>query len=211
MKILYFSSNRQDRELAAFALRSVGPDAVVTCQWSLAGTRRWIDENRNVAALILDLDSDQQGCESFVRDVRKLGITAPIIVASTKFPDSLTSLLTAVDEIVSKTDSLLNDLPAIVSRAHKAWTARGVELPSGPGRANGASKSSASGARGKSGESPFVEAIQASDAEHRAKHPIPPKVPVRPSSKSEAGTAGKPDAANATKADPANAGKAADA
>jgi hypothetical protein len=117
MKILYIANDRRAAELAALSLRAVTPDVAVSWAASLGEAPCWIDDNRDVATLIVEVESDSPGCESFVSQVRGLGVTAPVIVVSVKDPaPSLTRLKTVADEIVTKDGSFLNDLPAVVGR-----------------------------------------------------------------------------------------------
>ena len=117
MKILYIANDRHTAELAAFALRTIAPGVAVAWAASLGEARRWIDENRDVATLIVEVESDNTSCESFVSQVRGLGVTAPVIVVSVKDPaPPLTALKAVADEIVTKDLSFLNDLPDIVRR-----------------------------------------------------------------------------------------------
>lgn len=117
MKILYIANDRRAAELAGFILRTVAPDVAVAWAASLGEARRWVDDNRDVATLILEVESDNPSCESFVSQVRGLGVTAPVIVVSVKDRASaLTALKTVADEVVNKDMSFLNDLPDIVRR-----------------------------------------------------------------------------------------------
>ena len=128
MKILYIANDRRAAELAAFALRTVAPDVAVAWAASLGNARRWIDENRDVATLIVEVGSDSPSFESFVGQVRGLGVTAPVIVVSVKDPaPPLTALEAVADEIVTKDLSFLNDLPDIVRRT--LHTARPAARP----------------------------------------------------------------------------------
>jgi hypothetical protein len=118
MKILYISHDRQAAELANVALRTVAPDTAVTWAAGLGGARRWIEENRRVAAVIVEVDSDDPTCEAFIQHVRGLGVAAPMIVVSTQDPaPPLTALRAAADQVSVKDRTFLNDLPFVVSRA----------------------------------------------------------------------------------------------
>jgi PAS domain S-box-containing protein len=117
MKILYVATDRRAADLAAFALRTVAPDVAITWAASLDDARRWIDGNRDVATLIVEVGSDDPNCASFVSQVRGLGVTAKVIVVSVNVPaPPLPSLKAVADEIVTKDLSFLNDLPDIVKR-----------------------------------------------------------------------------------------------
>jgi PAS domain S-box-containing protein len=127
MKILYIANDRRAAELAAFVLSTVAPDVAVTWVASLADARHWIDENRDVATLIVEVESDPSSCESFVSHVRGLGVTAPVIVVSVKDPaPPLMGLKAVADEVVTKVPLFLHDLPDIVRRT--------LQKPRPPGR-----------------------------------------------------------------------------
>ncbi|MGH9174728.1 MAG: hypothetical protein ACRD1H_10230 [Vicinamibacterales bacterium] len=118
MKILYIASDRRAAELAGFALRTVAPDVAVVWAATLGEARGWIDENRNVATIIVEVESDNPRCASFVIQVRGLGVTAPVIVVPLQDPaPSLTGLEAVADEIVAKDQSFLSRLSGIVGRA----------------------------------------------------------------------------------------------
>src|SRR6202521_5837884 len=117
MKILYIANDRRAAELAAFVLRTVAPDAAITWAARLGEALCWIDRNRDVATLIVEVESDNPSCESFISQVRGLDVTAPVIVVSVKDPaPPLTALKAVADEIVAKDESFLNDLPDVVRR-----------------------------------------------------------------------------------------------
>jgi PAS domain S-box-containing protein len=86
MKILYIANDRRAAEFAAFALRTVAPDVAIAWVASLGEAHSWVDENRDVAVLIVEVESDNPSCESFVSQVRGLDVTAPVIVVSVKNP-----------------------------------------------------------------------------------------------------------------------------
>jgi PAS domain S-box-containing protein len=114
MKILYIANDRRAAELAAPPLRAVAPDVAISWAASLGDALCWIDENRDVATLIAEVESDDQACQSFVRQVRGLDVTAPVIVVSLK--DPAPALKAVADEIVAKDGSFLNGLSDVVRR-----------------------------------------------------------------------------------------------
>src|ERR1700733_9972797 len=117
MKILYIANDCPAAELPALAFRAVTPDVAISWAASPGDALCWIDENRDVATLLVEVESDNPSCESFVRQVRGLDVTAPVIVVSVKDPaPSLTSLVAVADEIVAKDESFLDDLPHVVRR-----------------------------------------------------------------------------------------------
>jgi hypothetical protein len=117
MKILYIAGHRRAAEDAASALRHVAPDAGVVWAASYGGARLWIDKNRHVSTLIIEVDADDPGAESFITQIRALGVTAPVIVASVKDPaPPLVALKAAADQVVTKDRSFLSNLPHLVTR-----------------------------------------------------------------------------------------------
>ena len=71
MKFLYVANERQAAELAGFALRSVAPDVAVSWAAGLGQAKRWVDENRNVSALIIEVESDTRSFEALVGHARQ--------------------------------------------------------------------------------------------------------------------------------------------
>jgi len=121
MKILYIANDRRAAELAAFVLRTVASDVAVAWAASLGDARRWIDENGDVATLIIEVESDNPSCASFISQVRGLGVTAPVIVVSVKDPaPPLTALKAVADKMVTKDRQFLNDLPETVRAVQTA-------------------------------------------------------------------------------------------
>lgn len=117
MKILYIASHRRAAEDAASALRTVAQDIGVVWAASLGGGRLWIDKNRQVATVVLEVESDDPASESFINQIRGIGITAPVIVVSTKDPaPPLLALKAAADQVLTKDRSFLGDLPHVVTR-----------------------------------------------------------------------------------------------
>ena len=84
MKILYVANDRRAGELAGFVLRTVAPDVAVTWVPALPEGGRWLDANRDVAALIAEVEPDDPACAPFIAAVRGLGVTAPVILVSLK-------------------------------------------------------------------------------------------------------------------------------
>ena len=117
MKILYVTSDGRAAEQAALSLRAAVPGIRVVWAASFGDALRWIDSNRGVLALVVEVASDMPSCELFVTQVRALGLTAPVIIVTVKEPAPTPTTLTAIaDEIVAKTPSFFSDLPQIVGR-----------------------------------------------------------------------------------------------
>src|SRR5262245_47859813 len=118
MKILYVANDRRAAELATFALAAAIPDVAVAWVPGLDNAQLWIQRNRDVGALIFEIESDIPSCEAFVSQIRGVGVTAPIVAVSLEEPaPSVTAALSGVvDELLAKDGSFLRDLPHAVSR-----------------------------------------------------------------------------------------------
>ena len=117
MKLLYIANERRSAVLAVTALRSIAPEVAITWagHWSVA--IRWVLDNRDLAAIVVEAEVQNQNCASFVSEVRRLGLTAPVIVVvSEEVGAPLAALKAGADEYVSS-QSLLANLPGIVGRA----------------------------------------------------------------------------------------------
>jgi PAS domain S-box-containing protein len=79
MKILYVADDRRAAQLAARALRAVAPNATLTWARDVAPAMRWVQDNRDAAAIILEPQVHGQNCAAVVNHVKALGIGAPVI------------------------------------------------------------------------------------------------------------------------------------
>ena len=117
MKILYVANERRSAELAATALRSIAPEVAITWAGRLSVAMRWVLDNPDLAAVVVEAEVENQDCTSFVSQVRRLGPTPPVIViASEEVGAPLTALKAGADDYVTS-QSLLADLPHILGRA----------------------------------------------------------------------------------------------
>src|SRR5215831_3534249 len=115
MKILYIAGKSNDAELAAFALKSVAPGVVVAWTASTVQARRWIDQNRHVAALIVQVEPDGPDYAAFINEIGALGVKPPVIVvAGGAAPAAPATLQALAQTTLAKTPYLLNDLPLVV-------------------------------------------------------------------------------------------------
>ena len=134
MKVLYIANERRSAVLAVTVLRNIAPEVAVTWAGHLSVAMRWVHDNRDLAALIVEAEVQNQSCAPFVSQVRSLGLTAPVIVV---VPEEggppLAALKAGADDYVIN-QSLLAYLPDIVSRAVCAQGTRG---PSHPARVKG--------------------------------------------------------------------------
>ena len=122
MKILYVGHERRAAEEAAHALRDVAPDLKLSWAESVSPALRWIRDNPDVAAMILETGTQNQSCASFVEHIRGLGLTTPVIVIAPEDAGApLSELKAGADDYIVKNQSLLTDLPLVLSRALQ-WT-----------------------------------------------------------------------------------------
>ena len=112
MKILYVANERRAAQLAAHALRNLAPDVKVTWAGSLSPALRWVQENTDVAALIVEAEVQCQGCTTFLDHVRGLGLTIPILIAAQERIGAPSAELRAgADEYIIQNSSFLAELP----------------------------------------------------------------------------------------------------
>ena len=117
MKILYTANERRDAQLAATALRTITQDVTVDWAGRLYDARRWVYENQDLAALVVESEVQNQSCASFVGHLRSLGVTAPIVVvAPEKAGPPVDALKAGADDYVAKNESLLPNLTAVMRR-----------------------------------------------------------------------------------------------
>ena len=116
MKLLYIANERRSALLAVTPLRSIAPELAITWAGHLSAAMRWVHDNRDLAAIVVEAEVQNQNCASFVSQVRNLGLTAPVIVvASEEGGPPLAALKAGADDYVASHS--LADLPDIVSRA----------------------------------------------------------------------------------------------
>ena len=88
---------------------------------------RWIRDNPDVAALVLETGAQNQSCASFVEHLRGLGLTTPvIIVAPERAGAPLAELKAGADDYIVNNQSLLAELPLVLTRALERTEAAAV-------------------------------------------------------------------------------------
>ncbi len=117
MKILYVANERRAAQLAAHALRNIAPDVKVTWAGSLSPALRWVQENTDVAALIIEAEVQGQGSTTFLDHVRGLGLTMPVLIAAQERTGAPSAELRAgADDYIIQNSSFLAELPSAVTR-----------------------------------------------------------------------------------------------
>ena len=105
MKILYIATERRAAQLAAHSLRELASDVALSWARSLASAVRWIHDNRDVTAVIVEAELQRQGSASFTESLRGLGVTAPVVVVAREQAD----LLQVVSGAVERTRAAARD------------------------------------------------------------------------------------------------------
>src|SRR5690242_8196227 len=118
MKILYVANERGAAQRAAAGLRDIAPDVKLAWAGSLFGALTWVDDNRDVAAVVVDAEVENQSCTSFVGQVRNLGVPAPVVVVVPAHAGPPVEALKAgADDYVANNDSLVSELPGVLASA----------------------------------------------------------------------------------------------
>src|SRR5678815_3150198 len=78
MKILYIASERSRAQVATRALRALSPNVTVLWGSNFERAAFSILENPDLAALIVEVQSDRHGC-SYLKQMRTVGLQAPVV------------------------------------------------------------------------------------------------------------------------------------
>lgn len=118
MKILYVGRERSDAEAVATALRGIAENVMVSWTSRLDHAARWIDQNTDLAAVVVEAQIDGTSWRPLLERVRSLA-SHPFVVVI--LPEGtgprFESLELEADEYLTKTQSLFRDLPIVVRRA----------------------------------------------------------------------------------------------
>jgi PAS domain S-box-containing protein len=115
MKVLFLGNERSDAQTVATALRGI--DDAITVSWAahLQHGVTWLNDNRDVAALVVDALIDEGTWPSFVKHARSLALR-PAIVAIV--PDEPVSTVPPdADVCIRRNQFLTRDLPIVLTRA----------------------------------------------------------------------------------------------
>ena len=97
MKILFVATDRRAAQLAAHALRGIAADVALSWARTLPSALRWIHDNRDVGALVIEAGVQRQGGATFAENVRDLGIGAPVVVVAHEQADLRAVVTTALE------------------------------------------------------------------------------------------------------------------
>ena len=80
MKILYIGNERRSAQTVATALRGIAPKVTLLWAQSLDHCARCVDENRDLAALVIDAQVHPGTWPSSLKDLRSLEIRPAIVI-----------------------------------------------------------------------------------------------------------------------------------
>src|SRR4030095_7565349 len=117
MKILYVASERSRAQVATRALGTVYPNVSVLWGASFEKAAFGILENPDLAALIVEVQSDSHGC-SYLKQMQTGGLEAPVVMVLPEGAGSpIESLKAGANAYVAKGPSFSQELPVVVTRA----------------------------------------------------------------------------------------------
>jgi hypothetical protein len=128
MKILYVGSNRGDAVSVATGLRALAADATVVWTPRLDRTPTWIEQNPDVAALIVEEPIDHEHWLLVVEHLRRIpSHPAVVCLAAEGATPPFDTPEPPPDETIARNPSWLRDLPVAVGRAIGRARASGQE------------------------------------------------------------------------------------
>src|SRR5262245_23552438 len=131
MKILYIGNERRAAQTVARSLRGVTQHAPLTWAQSLDQGARYLAQNRDLAALVIDASIHAGKWPSTLKDLRSLPQRPAIVVVVPQGTlTTFDSQAPAPDDHVINDQTFSDDLPVVVSRA--VARVRGSQTPSTP-------------------------------------------------------------------------------
>ena len=116
MKILYIASERSRAQVATRALRTAYPNVSVLWGSSFERAAFAILENPDLAALIVEVQSDSHGC-AYLKQMRTVGLQAPVVMVLPEGAGTpIESLKAGANGYVAKGPSFSQELPVVVTR-----------------------------------------------------------------------------------------------
>jgi len=118
MKILYIGNQRRSAQAVATALRSIAPKVTLLWAQSLDDCARCVDENPDLAALVIGAPVHPGTWPSSLKDLRSLEIRpAIVIVVPEGTRTQFESLGPLPDGYVTEGQTFMRDLPLAITRA----------------------------------------------------------------------------------------------
>lgn len=123
-KLLHVGNDRELAYRLAGALQRARQDIVVASVGRLSDAKRWVSDNPDFGALIVEDHVQSQSCAGFIGEIRGLGLTGPVVAVSVKGAEPpLAALRAGADDYVVNGQSLVPDLAGAVVRClHRAKT-----------------------------------------------------------------------------------------
>ena len=118
MKVLYVGGERSDAQAVAAALRGIAANVTVSWTSGLDHVARWIDQNADLAALVIEAQVDRTSWRPVLKQVRGLASNPLVVVIMPEGTGpQFETLELEADEYLTKNQSLFHDLPIVVGRA----------------------------------------------------------------------------------------------
>ena len=117
MKILYIGNERSDAQAVATALHGVEQNVKVSWASGLEHAVRWLDENRDLEALLVEAPIDTGSWPSVLKHARGLPSHPAVVVIVPEGTGPPFDSLPEADDYIARSHSLLRDLPIVVTRA----------------------------------------------------------------------------------------------
>jgi len=116
MNILYVGPERQEAQVVATALRSLAQNVSISWTSRLEHAAKWIDQNEELAALVVDAQVDRAGWRPLLDQMRGLAARPGVVVITPENGSSPLEFADA-DEFLARSPSLSRDLTVAVRRA----------------------------------------------------------------------------------------------
>ena len=118
MKILYIGGEQSDAHGVATALRGVDQDVKVSWASGLEPAARWLDENRDLAAIVVEAQTNGDSWPSVLKHARGPALhPAVVAIVPEGAGPPFEWLRPEPDDYIPRNGSLARDLPIVVTRA----------------------------------------------------------------------------------------------
>jgi len=118
MKILNIGGEQSDAHSVATALRGIDQDVKVSWASRLEPAARWLDENRDLAAVVVEAQTNGDSWPSVQKHVRGPALhPAVIAIVHEGAGPPFEWLRPEPDDYIPRNGSLARDLPIVVTRA----------------------------------------------------------------------------------------------
>jgi hypothetical protein len=118
MKILYIGNERRHAEAVATAVRAIAPNVTISWTQSLDHCARYLAQNRDLAALVMDAQAHAGTWPPTLKDLRSHQVRpAIVVVVPDGTPPTFDSLAPPPDDYVINGQTFSRDLPIVVTRA----------------------------------------------------------------------------------------------